>query len=147
MAAVNLKAPTEVTAKHLVKLITKSDSRVLLNPHGSGQIYRITRFDLAAKDGQITVSTVLSGFSQGVTAYISRNGAETGQLAAWLLSLSSTDNLLVHSKNFDIVGYTYIYLEEGNSIEIVFRDDAAAEASLEVAINYEVIGAPTPVAP
>jgi hypothetical protein len=144
MATVNLRAPTEVTARFVGPIITKTSSPLaLLNPVNSGQIYRINKFTLYGLTGLEPGYFVgFNGFPGGILVSLVKNGVRLGQLGTFLTYGSSS--VVTDSGNYDSPpGFITFYLEEGVGIEVAFDSSADSTASLAAHINYEVIGAPT----
>jgi hypothetical protein len=143
MAVVNLRAPTEVTARFVAPIITTTSSLVLENPVNSGQMYRITKLNLRGLTGlEPGYFAGYNGFPGGVTVSFVQNGAVLGQLGTFI-KYGQSHEVTIAGSTFNPTGFFTFYLEEGVSLVVEFGPNANPIASLAAQVTYEVIGAPT----
>lgn len=117
MAAPNLRSPTLILGRTALADTTETPTAVLSNVADSGQVLKVNALRLAAGSALALVSVAVV---RGGTSYYLQN---TVQLAANTM-------LIVLNKD------EYLYLEEGDSIEVWHE---AGSAGASVLLNYEEI--------
>ena len=118
MTAPNLKAPTTIVGKTAGYAVTNSLAAALTNSAASNKVLKVNSVYCANVDGAASADITL--------VY---NDGTTGFDIAYLVAVPAKASQVLLSKE------TYIYLEEGDSLQAV----ASANDDLELVIGYEEI--------